>query len=84
MPGTFTGQDQAAWSVAANDQYVVLGGEFPTVNGDGQQGLVRFGRVVGGAERAEARPSPAARGSRRSVPTSDHLRPRQLEDGVRP
>ena len=42
-PGTYTGQNQAAWSVTGNSQYVVLGGEFPTVNGAPQQGLVRFG-----------------------------------------
>lgn len=41
--GTFTGQDQAAWNVTGNSKYVVLGGEFPTVNGVPQQGLVRFG-----------------------------------------
>ena len=40
--GTFTGMKQAAWSVAGNDDYVVLGGEFTTVNGVGQEGLVRF------------------------------------------
>ncbi|MHA7278693.1 PKD domain-containing protein [Arthrobacter sp. MDT2-2] len=40
--GTFTGQGQAAWSVTGNADYVVLGGEFPRVNGKGQQGLVRF------------------------------------------
>ena len=40
--GSFTGQGQAAWSITGNGQYVVLGGEFPTVNGTGQQGLVRF------------------------------------------
>ncbi len=40
--GTFTGQDQAAWSVAGNSQYVVLGGEFPSINGVPQQGLARF------------------------------------------
>jgi PKD repeat protein len=40
--GTYTGQTQAAWDVAANSQYVVLGGEFPKVNGTAQQGLVRF------------------------------------------
>ena len=40
--GTYTGQGQAAWTVTGNSQYVVLGGEFPTVNGTGQQGLVRF------------------------------------------
>ncbi|WP_448625444.1 PKD domain-containing protein [Geodermatophilus sp. URMC 64] len=41
-PGTFTGQGQASWSVTGNGQYVVYGGEFPRVNGVGQQGLVRF------------------------------------------
>ncbi|MBF9336594.1 PKD domain-containing protein [Microbacterium lacticum] len=41
-PGTFTGQSQAVWSVAANDKYVVYGGEFPSVNGTRQYGLVRF------------------------------------------
>jgi len=41
--GTFTGQTQAAWSVSGNSDYVVLGGEFPKVNGTAQYGLVRFG-----------------------------------------
>ncbi|HYJ75916.1 MAG TPA: hypothetical protein VEV65_09980, partial [Kineosporiaceae bacterium] len=40
--GSYTGQDQAAWSVVANSSYVALGGEFPAVNGKRQQGLVRF------------------------------------------
>ena len=40
--GTFTGTGQAAWSVAATNNYVVEGGEFPSVNGTAQQGLVRF------------------------------------------
>jgi hypothetical protein len=40
--GTFTGQGQAAWSITGNSQYLVLGGEFPKVNGTAQQGLVRF------------------------------------------
>ena len=40
--GTYTGQSQAAWSVVADSRYVVLGGEFPGVNGTPQQGLVRF------------------------------------------
>jgi PKD repeat protein len=40
--GTYTGQSQGPWSVAGNSQYVVYGGEFPTVNGVAQQGLVRF------------------------------------------
>lgn len=40
--GTYTGQTQGAWSVAANDQYAVYGGEFTQVNGTNQQGLVRF------------------------------------------
>ncbi len=40
--GTYTGQSQAAWDVTGNGQYVVMGGEFPKVNGTAQQGLVRF------------------------------------------
>jgi PKD repeat protein len=40
--GTYTGLSQGPWSVAANDQYVVYGGEFPSVNGTAQNGLVRF------------------------------------------
>ncbi|HEX3815633.1 MAG TPA: PKD domain-containing protein [Mycobacteriales bacterium] len=40
--GSYTGQAQAAWAVDGNSNYVVLGGEFPKVNGVAQQGLVRF------------------------------------------
>ena len=46
--GSFTGQSQAAWSVTtaatgtAGSGYVLLGGEFPTVNGQRQVGLARF------------------------------------------
>ncbi len=40
--GSFTGQYQAGWSVSGNGQYLVYGGEFPRVNGQNQQGLVRF------------------------------------------
>lgn len=40
--GTFTGQSQGPWSVAASTNYVVYGGEFTRVNGKPQQGLVRF------------------------------------------
>ncbi|MFK4789342.1 PKD domain-containing protein [Microbacterium sp. ZW T5_56] len=42
-PGTYTGQDQAGWNVTAGGDYVVYGGEFLSVNGSPQQGLVRFG-----------------------------------------
>lgn len=40
--GNVSGASQAAWSVTGNSQYISLGGEFPTVNQAGQQGLVRF------------------------------------------
>lgn len=40
--GTFTGQNQGPWTVTGNADYVVLGGEFPSVNNAPQQGLVRF------------------------------------------
>ncbi|BDV29518.1 PDK repeat-containing protein [Microbacterium terricola] len=41
-PGTFTGTSQAVWTVTGNSQYVIYGGEFPSVNGTRQQGLVRY------------------------------------------
>ncbi|GIG30421.1 LamG domain-containing protein [Cellulomonas marina] len=40
--GTASGQNQASWAVAAAGQYVVYAGEFLSVNGTPQQGLVRF------------------------------------------
>ena len=40
--GTVTGQFQGAWSVTGGGNYVVYGGEFASVNGGVQQGLVRF------------------------------------------
>jgi PKD repeat protein len=40
--GTYTGQSQGAWSLHGNSQYLVMGGEFPRVNGVAQQGLTRF------------------------------------------
>ena len=43
-PGNYTGQGQAGWTATGNDDFVVFGGEFPRVNGTGQQGLVRFGK----------------------------------------
>ncbi|MCD4527480.1 PKD domain-containing protein [Nocardioides sp. cx-173] len=43
--GTFTGQSQGSWSVTGNEDYVVMGGEFTRVNGQEQQGLVRFARA---------------------------------------
>ncbi|MBW3084143.1 hypothetical protein KEM60_00327 [Austwickia sp. TVS 96-490-7B] len=40
--GVATGQYQASWTVDGNADYLVVGGEFPTVNGVPQQGLTRF------------------------------------------
>ncbi|MBF4630518.1 PKD domain-containing protein [Clavibacter michiganensis subsp. phaseoli] len=42
VTGSFTGQGQAAWSVNGNEDYIVVGGEFPYVNTTAQQGLVRY------------------------------------------
>ena len=53
VTGSFTGQGQAAWDITGNGTYVVAGGEFPSVNGTTQQGLVRFARKsVSGAKDA--------------------------------
>ncbi len=49
--GTYTGQSQAGWSVESTGQFVVVGGEFLTVGGRAQQGLVRFA-VKGSAPNA--------------------------------
>ncbi|MCV2395822.1 PKD domain-containing protein [Actinotalea sp. M2MS4P-6] len=43
--GTYTGLTQGPWTVSGNSDYVLYGGEFTTVNGTAQQGLVRFARV---------------------------------------
>ncbi|PWJ56040.1 PKD repeat-containing protein [Quadrisphaera granulorum] len=40
--GTYTGQSQSTWNVTGNGQYLLYGGEFPSVNGVGQQGIARF------------------------------------------
>lgn len=40
--GTYTGKNQSVWTVAGNEQYMVYGGEFTSVNGSPQQGLVRY------------------------------------------
>ncbi|MGI8760338.1 MAG: PKD domain-containing protein [Jatrophihabitantaceae bacterium] len=40
--GSYTHQYQAAWAVTGNSNYLALAGEFPTVNGGAQQGIVRF------------------------------------------
>jgi hypothetical protein len=40
--GSFTGAEQGPWAATGNSQYLVMGGEFPTVNGIAQYGLVRF------------------------------------------
>jgi PKD repeat protein len=51
--GTYTADRQAAWSVTGSGNYIVFGGEFPTVNGVAQQGLVRFANrgVVGPSQK---------------------------------
>ena len=43
--GTFTGQDQGAWTVTGNSDYIVMAGEFTTINNQPQQGLTRFPRT---------------------------------------
>ncbi|MET0933771.1 MAG: hypothetical protein ABWX56_08655, partial [Mycetocola sp.] len=53
--GSFTGQGQAGWSVVGNSQYVVYGGEFPFVNGQRQQGLVRFSNAPPGGPKSGPR-----------------------------
>ena len=41
--GSATNSKQAGWTITGNGTYLAIGGEFPTVSGKAQQGLVRFG-----------------------------------------
>lgn len=42
--GSFTGQYQGGWALDNNEDYLVEGGEFTTVNGKAQQGLAVFAK----------------------------------------
>ena len=42
VSGTASGQGQAAWAVTGSGSYVVYAGEFVSVNGTAQQGMVRL------------------------------------------
>lgn len=70
--GSYTGADQAAWTVEGNQQYVLLGGEFPRVNGRAQQGLVRF------AVRSAAPNAEGPEGGSQLDPTFTELEPGTL------
>jgi len=51
LTGTATGQGQAGWVMAGSGDYLVVGGEFPGLNNQTQQGIVRFARPnVSGAD----------------------------------
>ncbi|WP_299038933.1 LamG-like jellyroll fold domain-containing protein, partial [uncultured Pseudokineococcus sp.] len=70
--GSYTKQYQGAWDVTGDDRYVVLGGEFPRVNGTAQQGLVRF------AVRSAAPGKDGPQGYTELKPTSTALAPGAL------
>ncbi|HYP44814.1 MAG TPA: LamG-like jellyroll fold domain-containing protein [Propionibacteriaceae bacterium] len=42
VAGTYTGQNQGGWTTTGTSEYLLQGGEFTSVNGTKQQGLVRF------------------------------------------
>lgn len=42
IAGTYTNSNQASWNVESNGDYLIYGGEFMSVNGRQQQGIVRF------------------------------------------
>ncbi|WP_225984189.1 PKD domain-containing protein [Epidermidibacterium keratini] len=44
-PGSVSGSGQAGWSVVTSGNYVLYGGEFVSINGVKQQGLVRFAKA---------------------------------------
>lgn len=68
--GTVSGQNQGAWSIKGTSKYIVLGGEFTTVNGIPQQGLVRFTTPANGAPENMG-PQGTSSGMTPSITTSD-------------
>lgn len=68
--GNVSGQHQGAWSIKGTSKYIVLGGEFTTVNGVAQQGLVRFTTPANGAP-GDQGPVGSSAGMTPSVTTSD-------------
>ena len=75
--GTASGQGQAGWTATGKGDYLVIGGEFPYVNGKRQQGLVRFARPgVSGAKEA-----PRLSGAR-WIPTARSLIGGQVTLGI--
>lgn len=76
-PGTYTGINQAGWTIETAGDYLVIGGEFTAINGKPQQGLVRFATrnvvtapAVGPAGlRAESVPNLSSPGSTRIMGT---------------
>ncbi|MEA5117249.1 MAG: PKD domain-containing protein, partial [Propionicimonas sp.] len=65
--GTYTSAQQAGWAIGGNGDYLVIGGEFPRVNGTAQQSLVRFAKkpISNGLK-----PTPSAGSAPTPLPTS--------------
>jgi len=57
--GKYTGQNQAAWSLASTSKYLLMGGEFTQVGSTKQQGLVRLG-VPGKVKAVKSKQGPQA------------------------
>jgi hypothetical protein len=71
--GTYTGAFQGGWTITGNSTYLVVGGEFPTVNGVAQQGLVRFAIASHAPNKLGPRPS-AALTPAASLPASNTVK----------
>ncbi|TFD56802.1 PKD domain-containing protein [Cryobacterium suzukii] len=71
--GTFTGQGQGPWTITANNEYLLYGGEFTNVNNKGQQGLVRFANKAIAPNKEGPRVANAAFAASAFVPTVDSL-----------
>lgn len=71
--GKFTGQGQGPWTITANNEYLLYGGEFTNVNNKGQQGLVRFANKAIAPNKEGPRVANAAFAASAFVPTVDSL-----------
>lgn len=72
--GSFTGQYQGGWTTAATTEYLVQGGEFPAVNNQPQQGLVRFAVPSLAPRKQGMRATPAESAPSLQAVTDDSVR----------
>jgi hypothetical protein len=69
--GSYTKTSQGAWSITATKSFVLLGGEFPSINGVRQQGLARMAIPTKAPRKQGPNPSSTLRPNAQVVSNGD-------------